>query len=160
LIVDCAVYVGGTRDPEHLPLPEAYERARSAADGFVWIGLLEPTFEEFDAVTEVLHLPALAVEDAVHAHQRPKLERYLDDDLLFAVLISARYVDPGAMVGEPRGAERTDCGHGYDTQLATKDGQPRCPHCRGITRQQRNRDTYRRWRDPNQTAITKPDTPE
>ena len=48
------------------------------------------------------------------------------------------------------------CGHGYDTQLATKDRQPRCPHCRGITRQQRNRDTYRRWRDPNQTAIANP----
>ena len=46
MIVDCAVYVGGTRDPEHLPLPEAYERARSTPDGFVWIGLLEPTFEE------------------------------------------------------------------------------------------------------------------
>jgi magnesium transporter len=98
LIVDCAVYAGGTRDPEHLPLPEAYERARSAPDGFVWIGLLEPTFEEFDQVTEVLHLPSLAVEDAVHAHQRPKLERYLDDEMLFAVLISARYVDPEEVI--------------------------------------------------------------
>jgi magnesium transporter len=96
LIVDCAVYEGGTRVTEHLPLPEAYERARRAPDGFVWIGLLEPTFEEFDDVTDVLHLPALAVEDAVHAHQRPKLERY--DDLLFTVLISARYVDPEEVI--------------------------------------------------------------
>ena len=97
MIVDCAVYVGGTRVPGHLPLPEAYERARSAPDGFVWIGLLEPTFEEFDTVTEVLDLPPLAVEDAVHAHQRPKLERY-GDDVLFAVLISARYVDPQEVI--------------------------------------------------------------
>ena len=46
------------------------------------------------------------------------------------------------------------CGHGYDTRLTTKDGQPRCPHCRGVTRQQRNPDTYRRWRDTQQPAIT------
>jgi magnesium transporter len=96
LIVDCAVYEGGKRLPEHLPLGEAYERARRSPDGFVWIGLLEPTFEEFDEVTEVLDLPALAVEDAVHAHQRPKIERY--DDLLFVVLISARYVDPDEVI--------------------------------------------------------------
>jgi magnesium transporter len=96
LIVDCAVYEGGKRHQEHLPLPEAYDRARRSPDGFVWIGLLEPTFEEFDGVTEVLDLPPLAVEDAVHAHQRPKVERY--DDVLFAVLITARYVDPDEVI--------------------------------------------------------------
>jgi magnesium transporter len=96
LIVDCAVYEEGVRVPAHLPLPEAYERAKATPSGFVWIGLLEPTFEEFDDVTAVLELPALAVEDAVHAHQRPKLETY--GDLLFAVLITARYVDPEEVI--------------------------------------------------------------
>jgi hypothetical protein len=51
-------------------------------------------------------------------------------------------------------SEHHYCGHGYDHDLATKDGQPRCPHCRGITRPQRNRDTYRPWRDRRQPAIT------
>jgi len=96
LIVDCAVYEEGVRVAAHLPLPEAYERAKATASGFLWIGLLEPTFEEFDDVTAVLDLPSLAVEDAVHAHQRPKLERY--GDLLFAVLITARYVDPEEII--------------------------------------------------------------
>ena len=71
----------------------------------MWIGLHEPTFEEFDDVTAVLDLPPLAVEDAVHAHQRPKIERYglptstgASDELLFVVLISARYVDPQEVI--------------------------------------------------------------
>lgn len=52
------------------------------------------------------------------------------------------------------------CGHGYDSSLTTKDGNPRCPYCRGITRARSNPDTYRRWRDPNQTAIrTEQDSP-
>jgi hypothetical protein len=45
------------------------------------------------------------------------------------------------------------CGHGYDAAMATKDGQPRCPHCRGVTRRQRNPETYRRWRDTAQPAL-------
>jgi magnesium transporter len=96
LIVDCAVYEDGKRVPEPLGLPEAYERARVRPTGFVWIGLHEPTFEEFDDVTEVLDLPALAVEDAVHAHQRPKMEIY--GEVLFVVLITARYVDPEEVI--------------------------------------------------------------
>ena len=96
MIVDCAVYVDGKRLPDHLSLAEAYERARSTPDSFLWIGLHEPTFDEFDEVTDVLELPALAVEDAVHAHQRPKIEHYPEAD--FAVLITARYVDPEEVI--------------------------------------------------------------
>ena len=91
MIVDCAVYEDGKRLPEPLSLPEAYERARQTHDGFVWIGLHEPTFDEFDDVTDVLELHDLAVEDAVKAHQRPKIEQY--GDMIFVVLITARYVD-------------------------------------------------------------------
>jgi magnesium transporter len=96
VIVDCAVYQGGKRLPEPLTLPEAYARARQEDDAFLWIGLHEPTFEEFDEVTDVLDLPALAVEDAVHAHQRPKVEHYPEAD--FAVLITARYIDPDEVI--------------------------------------------------------------
>ncbi len=55
-----------------------------AGDAFVWIGLHEPTEKEFDLVTEEFGLHPLAVEDALNAHQRPKLEVY--DDSLFVVL--------------------------------------------------------------------------
>ncbi len=90
MIVDCAVYDHGTRRDGPLRIEEAYEAGHR--DGsFVWIGLYEPTEEEFDAVRREFNLHELAVEDAIHAHQRPKLEIY--GDSLFIVLKPARYVD-------------------------------------------------------------------
>jgi magnesium transporter len=88
-IVDCAVYEQGERSDVSLDhAHEAYLR-----DGaFVWIGLHEPTPEEFDKVTTEFNLHELAVEDAIKAHQRPKLERF--DDVTFLVLKTARYVEP------------------------------------------------------------------
>jgi len=90
VIVDCAVYTHGKRREGRLPVEEALEAADDP-DSFVWIGLYEPTPEEFDAVRDELGLHELAVEDAVRAHQRPKLELYDED--LFVVLKTARYVD-------------------------------------------------------------------
>jgi magnesium transporter len=90
VIVDWAVYSGGERRAEPADLDQALQRAR-AEDGFLWIGLSTPTEEEFDELVDVLRLPRLAVEDAVRAHQRPKLERY--DGVTFAVVKPARYVD-------------------------------------------------------------------
>ena len=88
-IVDCAVYEQGERSDVSLDhAHEAYLR-----DGaFVWIGLHEPSRDEFDTVTKEFSLHELAVEDAIKAHQRPKLERY--DDVSFLVLKTARYVEP------------------------------------------------------------------
>jgi magnesium transporter len=92
MIVDCAVYEDGRRRADHLDLDKAYEAARSAGDAsFVWIGLREPTPEEFDAVAREFYLHELAVEDAIKAHQRPKIEEY--DDSLFFVLKTAVYHD-------------------------------------------------------------------
>ena len=90
-VVDCAVYVQGKRVGGHLDLAQARERAR-AGDGFIWIGLHQPDAPALQAVAEELGLHPLAVEDAVHAHQRPKLETY-GDSLLFVVLKTVRYVD-------------------------------------------------------------------
>ncbi len=90
MIVDCAVYEQGRRRPGELPLPDAFE-ASSRGDSFVWIGLWEPTEEEFDAVRREFDLHELAVEDAITAHQRPKLEVY--GDSLFVVLKPARYLE-------------------------------------------------------------------
>ncbi|CAL9628881.1 Cobalt_magnesium transport protein CorA [Streptomyces sp. enrichment culture] len=83
VIVDCAIYRDGHRTDGPDDLSDALGAARGAG-GFVWIGLHEPTEEEFDLVSEEFALHPLAVEDALKAHQRPKLEVY--DDSLFAVL--------------------------------------------------------------------------
>lgn len=90
MIVDCAVYTKGVRRPGHLEVEDALEAA-SEPNSFVWIGLHEPDPAEFDAVRREFDLHELAVEDAVHAHQRPKLEVYDDD--IFVVLKTARYDD-------------------------------------------------------------------
>jgi magnesium transporter len=91
MIVDCAIYEDGARRTGPLELTEAARVAGNGTGGFVWLGAHEPTAEEFDAVRREFHLHELAVEDAVKAHQRPKLEVY--DDTLFVVLKTVRYVD-------------------------------------------------------------------
>jgi magnesium transporter len=95
VIVDCAVYREGKRVPGEFT-PEAAFKASRCDDSFVWIGLHEPTKEEFEVVRVEFGLHELAVEDAVKAHQRPKLERYGDSLLL--VLKTARYVDRDEVV--------------------------------------------------------------
>jgi magnesium transporter len=91
MIVDCAVYTKGKRRPGELQIEDALESCRDSDDTFVWIGLHEPTPEEFEAVTVEFELHPLAVEDAIKAHQRSKLERY--GDCLFLVFKTARYDD-------------------------------------------------------------------
>jgi magnesium transporter len=95
VIVDCAVYERGRRQAGELALDEAFEASRRN-DSFVWLGLHEPTEEEFDAVRREFDLHALAVEDAINAHQRPKLEVY--GDSLFVVLKPARYLEAERMI--------------------------------------------------------------
>jgi magnesium transporter len=90
MIVDNAIYVDGRRVAEPTSLQETYEACREQR-GLAWIGLYEPAEEEFSSVAQEFGLHPLAVEDAVKAHQRPKLERY--DETLFVVLRPARYVD-------------------------------------------------------------------
>ncbi len=95
MIVDCAVYEHGHRLDGSLPLDKAFE-ASQWRDAFVWIGLFEPNEEEFDAVRREFDLHELAVEDAIKAHQRPKLEVY--DDSLFLVLKTARFIQADDVV--------------------------------------------------------------
>ena len=94
-IVDCAVYENGERQKGKLELHEAYEAGRDNGSGehsrFVWIGLKEPTEDEFASVAREFHLHELAVEDAIKAHQRPKIEVY--DESLLVVLKTAHYHD-------------------------------------------------------------------
>lgn len=90
MIVDSAIYVDGNRVEAPGSLEETYE-ASQAAGGIAWIGLYKPTEDAFARVAEEFGLHELAVEDAILAHQRSKLERY--GDTLFVVLRAARYLD-------------------------------------------------------------------
>ena len=89
-IMNNAVYVDGRKSAEPNSLRETYEQVRNR-DGLAWIGLYKPTEEEFTSVAEEFGLHELAVEDAIQAHQRPKIERY--GNALFVVLRPARYLD-------------------------------------------------------------------
>ena len=94
MIVDCAIYEEWRRDGT-----VELERLLGYAAGqrrFVWIGLHEPSAEEFDSLKREFDLHPLAVEDAIKAHQRPKLEVY--GDMVFLVLKTARYVDPEEVI--------------------------------------------------------------
>ncbi|WNG86232.1 magnesium/cobalt transporter CorA [Mycobacterium sp. ITM-2016-00317] len=94
-MVDCGVYCEGHRLPGKLThaaaLTRVHELEAQGRPAFVWIGLHEPDAQQMQAVADVFGLDGLPVEDAVHAHQRPKLERY--DDMLFLVLKTVTYVD-------------------------------------------------------------------
>jgi magnesium transporter len=90
MIVNQAVYEHGRRLAEPVALEDTYEQVRREGV-FAWIGLLEPTEEEFESVRREFQLHELAVEDALNAHQRPKLEFY--GDSLFIVLKTVRWVD-------------------------------------------------------------------
>ncbi len=90
VILNNAVYVDGRKSVEPESLRETYELVRDR-EGLAWIGLYKPTEEEFTSVAEEFGLHELAVEDAIQAHQRPKIERY--GDTLFVVLRPARYLD-------------------------------------------------------------------
>ncbi|MGI5374586.1 magnesium and cobalt transport protein CorA [Streptomyces sp. CA-251387] len=90
-VVNCVTYRDGIRVPESGDLVDVVQRVRKRGAGFVWLGLHEPTDQEFAGIAELFALHPLAVEDAVEAHQRPKLERY--DETLFAVFKTVCYVE-------------------------------------------------------------------
>ncbi|HEY5875864.1 MAG TPA: magnesium and cobalt transport protein CorA [Ilumatobacteraceae bacterium] len=89
MIVDSALYVCGRREPGRFDTAAAAAMRRP--DAFSWTGLFEPTKAEFHQIRRHIDLHDLVVEDALNAHQRPKLEQYDDD--LFVVLRTASYVE-------------------------------------------------------------------
>ena len=93
MIVDSALYRKGVRVPVDCGPSDLHlmrSKVRDPGD-FVWVGLHEPSEAELEDVAIAFGLHHLAVEDAFHAHQRPKLERY--DDSLFLILKTLWYVD-------------------------------------------------------------------
>ncbi|MGJ0119089.1 magnesium and cobalt transport protein CorA [Williamsia sp. MIQD14] len=90
-VVDCAVYVDGERKSGRRSYSEALAEVTATGQGFVWVGLHAPDDQQMAGVADTFGLHELMVEDAVHAHQRPKLERY--DDTQFIVLRTVKYVE-------------------------------------------------------------------
>ncbi len=95
MIVDCAAYEDGKRREGSLSLEQAGAAAEEAGT-FVWLGVVEPDESEFQAIAAEFGLHELAVEDAVRAHQRPKVEEY--GETIHVVLKTARYVDPEEVI--------------------------------------------------------------
>ena len=99
-LVDCAVYAEGHRLPGKFSYAAALDKVRQIEmlghDAFVWVGLREPDHNEMQEVADVFGMHPLAVEDAVCAHQRPKLERY--DETVFLVLKTVNYVPHESVV--------------------------------------------------------------
>jgi len=90
-LVDAAVYAAGCRTCSPKTLAETFTSLREQPGGMAWIGLYRPDATELSSLAAEFDLHPLAVEDAITAHQRPKLERY--GATLFVVLRAARYLD-------------------------------------------------------------------
>jgi len=90
MIIDCAVYQDGRRLDLQPTVAEARRASEERKDAFAWVGLFEPKAEEFGDVRSAFGLHELAVEDAIKAQQRPKLEVY--GNSLFIVLNPTLYV--------------------------------------------------------------------
>ena len=119
MILDCAHYRDGARQNEGpLAIAEAAERARE--DGFIWLGLHDPEEAELTEVAARFDLPPLAVEDALKAHQRPKLEDY--EGSYFIVLKTARYHDEEETVHF--GEIDVFVGRNYVVHVRHGDGNP------------------------------------
>jgi magnesium transporter len=90
-LIDNAVYCDGRRIASPSTLAETYVMLRETHEGMAWIGLYRADNDQLSSLAREFQLHELAVDDAVRAHQRPKLERY--GPTLFVVLRTARYLD-------------------------------------------------------------------
>ncbi|NUQ97486.1 MAG: magnesium and cobalt transport protein CorA, partial [Streptomyces sp.] len=122
-VVDCAVYRDGARVDTGTPMtPHEAMRLVRRDGGFVWIGMHEPTEAEFAGIAREFGLHPLAVEDAVQAHQRPKLERY--DDSLFTVFKTIHYVEHDQLTANSEVVETGEvmCFTGRDFFITVRHG--------------------------------------
>ena len=95
MIVDSALYQNGNRVTGPEDISDLVDIARTTG-GFVWLGLAEPTQGEFEHVVGELNFHTLAVEDAVHAQQRPKIEEY--EGLTFFTLKTVFYNESNSAI--------------------------------------------------------------
>lgn len=128
-IVASSVYTAGRRVAD-IPIEEAGEWAKKPGH-VVWIGLLEPDRDLLLRVQAQFQLHDLAIEDAEHPHQRPKIEQY--GDALFIVARTAQLIDRRVTFGETHlfvGAGYiVSVRHGPSTSYAVvRQHWESCPH--------------------------------
>jgi magnesium transporter len=96
MLISCVAYQNGRKladiDPKDI------HEYLVKQDCFIWVALFEPDHATLELMQEEFELHPLAVEDAHHGHQRPKIEEYAG--LLFAVLHMIEQVDGDLRVGE------------------------------------------------------------
>jgi len=105
-IVNCALYIDGVRRPGDWAYPDALTEARRTRNGFVWLGLKEPTVAELVDIADVFDLHELSIEDAAKPGQRPKIDRY--GDMTFQALRTARYGEHGELAEDSEIVESGD----------------------------------------------------
>jgi magnesium transporter len=123
VIVDNALYRKGVRVPVECQVTDlAAVREHCGPGDFVWVGLHEPDAAELSEVAKAFDLHPLAVEDAVNAHQRPKLERY--DDSLFTVFKTIHYVEHAQLTSTSEVVETGEvmCFTGRDFVITVRHG--------------------------------------
>jgi len=96
MVVDCAEYSEGRRVAK-VELEQIGEVLKKP-DRFVWVGLQEPNENMLKGIQKEFGLHDLAIEDALRAHQRPKIETY--GDTLFVVLRTIEMKDKRVELGE------------------------------------------------------------
>ena len=111
MIVDCAVYESGRRREGELTLEQAGTASREPG-AFAWLGLVDPEAEELERVRHEFGLHELAVEDAMKAHQRPKVELF--GETLLVVVKPVTHP-----VGPPDAAHRSTSASCCSSSIAT-----------------------------------------
>jgi magnesium transporter len=97
MLINCVVYQEGRKLADIAP--ERIRDYMARTDCFVWVALRDPEPDEILRMQDVFELHELAVEDAIHGKQRPKVEEY-DDEALFTVCRIAEIVDGELILGE------------------------------------------------------------
>ncbi len=96
MLINCVAYREGKKLAD-IGI-EAISDYLQQPDCFVWVALRDATPAELDKMRDEFDLHPLAIEDAHHGHQRPKIEEY--GDTLFAVLHTLEPAEGGISVGE------------------------------------------------------------
>jgi magnesium transporter len=115
MLINCVAYQDGRKIADIAP-GEIHDYV-GRPECFVWVALLEPEPAELQQMQREFGLHPLAVEDAHHGHQRPKIEEY--GDSLFAVLHTVELTDRGMQAGE------MDIFVGRNFVLSTRTGTQR-----------------------------------
>jgi magnesium transporter len=97
MLINCVAYENGTKLAD-IPTGEISDYLRRPGC-FVWVALKDATDDELTSMQDEFGLHELAIEDARHGHQRPKVEEY--GDTLFAVLQTVELTPTDAIrIGE------------------------------------------------------------